>query len=142
VASVATRRLTGTSEQRRWERKADAYTTIFEAFHNVERWYEKHLEAAQQEREISDERKRRLQEDAKKAEEDLERCLAGQVWNLPEDFRRRASRLTSNLSTFGKPEMMWHDYLEGSLALIQTAAQELNSIAQKDLRVNNNMPEA
>ena len=92
-------------KQRRWERKADAYTAIFEAVHNVERWYEKHLEAAQQERDIGDERKRRLQEEANKAEEDLERCLAGQIWNLPEDFRRRAGRLTSNLSTFGEPGM-------------------------------------
>jgi len=107
------------------ERKADAYTAIFEAIHNVERWYEKHLEAAQQEREIGEERKRRLQEEANKAEEELERCLAGQVWNLPFNFRQRASRLTNNLSTFGKPGMMWDDYLDGSLALIQTAVQEL-----------------
>ena len=61
--------------QQIWERKADAYTSIFEAICTVERWPSKHWDASQTGKEIEEDRKLTLHKEANKAEEELERRL-------------------------------------------------------------------
>lgn len=58
--------------QQIWQRKAEAYSTVFQAITGVERWYLKHFEALVRGSEIAQERKAKLQAEANQAEEDLE----------------------------------------------------------------------
>jgi hypothetical protein len=44
------------SREKVWERKAVAYTAIFDALHHIGRWYGKHYEAALTREEIDDEK--------------------------------------------------------------------------------------
>lgn len=120
--------------ERRWDRKADAYTIVFEAIRDTQRWYEQHFKSLEVGTEIDDDRKKRLQDEANQAEAKFERCLAGQVWNLPEDFRERAWKLSRELGSFVGKTDSWFEYLDGSLALIQEAVEELAELAKKDLR--------
>src|SRR5437016_4995389 len=72
--------LTNFYEQKLWEQKKSSYTAIFEAIHSIERWHEKNLAAATVFRDIESDRKEQLRVEANKAEEDLERRLAGEAW--------------------------------------------------------------
>ena len=65
--------------QQIWDRKAAAYTLIFEAIHAIERWHDKHMQAAIKERDIEPNEAAKLQREANEAEENLERCLAGHL---------------------------------------------------------------
>lgn len=122
-------------KQQRWGRKADAYTSVFEALHGVARWYEKHIDGLRFDREIGEDQVTRLREEANRAEETLERCLAGQAWNLPDEFRTRAERLTTELSSYQKPNMTWSEYLGTGQELIEQALRELDQIARRDLQI-------
>lgn len=55
-------------KEKMWERKAAAYTTIFEALHHIRNWYAKNLDAYFEQRDISDEKTKELQKFANKAE--------------------------------------------------------------------------
>lgn len=121
--------------QQIWERKADAYTSVFESLHSIERWHQKHFDAAVESKEISPERQKALQAEANKAEEDLERCLAGQRWTLPAAFYNRSLRLTHDLRRIAATELVWEQFLDRSLALIDRTTRYLNELVQKDLGV-------
>jgi hypothetical protein len=119
--------------QQRWERKAAAYTSIFESLHAIERWHQKHFDASIEGKEISEERQKVLQAEANKAEGDLERCLAGQRWILPTAFYNRSLRLTHDLRHTAATELIWQPYLQRSLVLIDGTTRYLNELVQNDL---------
>jgi hypothetical protein len=121
--------------QQIWDRKAAAYTTIFESIHAIERWHEKHFDASVEGTEISEERQKILQAEANKAEEDLERCLAGQRWILPPAFYNRSLRLTHDLRHAAVTEVNWQAFLQRSLTLIDTTTRYLNEVVHKDLGI-------
>src|SRR6266851_5142924 len=77
------------SQEKIWERKAAAYTAIFEALHYIGRWYEKHYEAALVRRDIEGEKTTRIKDEAIKAEDELERRLGSETWLIPPECRAR-----------------------------------------------------
>jgi hypothetical protein len=120
-------------QERRWDRKADAYTLIFAAIHDVERWYDKHFEASATGREIQDDRKKRLRDEANRAEEDLERCVDAQAWNLPPEFVANVFRLSTDLKNITTTD--WNDFLGRSIQVLHRATAELIALAKKDLKI-------
>src|ERR1700712_4893218 len=63
-----------------WERKAAAYTAIFEALHFIEQWFSEHQDAYFEQREISEEETKRLSKASNDAEAELARRLASETW--------------------------------------------------------------
>jgi hypothetical protein len=122
-------------QERIWERKATAYSTVFEALHSIERWHQSHFDASTEGREIAEERKKTLQVEANKAEEDLEKCLAGQIWILPPWFYNRSLKLTHDLRRVATTEVVWQVYLDRSLALINATTRYLAERVRKDLGI-------
>jgi hypothetical protein len=122
-------------QERIWERKATAYTAVFEALHSIERWHQHHFDASVEGREISEEQKKTLQIEANKAEQDLEKCLAGQVWILPQ-FYNRSLRLTQDLRKIATTERIWDKFLQRSLQLISGTTRYLGEKVREDLGVN------
>jgi hypothetical protein len=122
--------------ERIWERKADAYTKVFEALHDIERWHSKHLDAAMEGRDIPEQRRLELQRDANKAEQDLERTLAGQVWILPPAFYNRSLRLTDDLQKSAIEEKEWVPFLERSIHSISETTRYLKGLVRSDLRTD------
>jgi len=120
--------------QKLWERKTETYTAIFEAIHTIERWYDKHFDALVESREIDDERKMKLRAESNKAEEDLERRLAGEAWFIPQAFHARALKMTYDLKS-AAAHKDWHGFLDESLFVIHGATKELLPMAADDLRL-------
>jgi hypothetical protein len=119
--------------QRIWEQRAASYTSIFEAIHSIERWHAKHFEASfGGARELSDERKKALQGEANRAEESLERLLAGGAWLLPAPFRARVQKMIVDLKKAAQTDE-WHKFLNSSLEIIFDSLDELLPMARADL---------
>jgi hypothetical protein len=50
--------------QKIWERRADAYSAIFEALHDMSAWYDTHISAEMRKHEIPDDEERKLLEES------------------------------------------------------------------------------
>jgi hypothetical protein len=119
--------------QQIWQRKADAYTAIFAAIYGVERWHNRHWDASLTGREIDDDSKTRLRAEANQAEADLERRLASEIWLLPKPFHTRTMKMIHDLQTASTANVMWQDFLDQSLSIINTSTSDLRAMASKDL---------
>jgi hypothetical protein len=117
--------------ERIWERKAAAYSAIFEALAVINRWYDKNYDALITYRELPTETKMKLRTDANAAEDELERCLARETWILPATSRHLLNKLTTDLKETNNQEPFI--YLDASLGMIDKAVNELRQIVQADL---------
>jgi hypothetical protein len=119
-------------QEKIWERKAAAYTAIFEALHFIDNWYSKHFDAYVTQREMTDEETAKLRAAANEAEAELERRLASETWLIPDNCRLRLKTLTSDLK---KREEDWFQYLDAGQATLQTATDELREMVHTDLHL-------
>ncbi|MGC1777062.1 MAG: hypothetical protein WBB34_03895 [Xanthobacteraceae bacterium] len=122
--------------ERVWERKTASYTAIFEAIHAIERWHDKHYEAAILARDITEDKSIALRREANAAEEALERRLAGEAWLLPASFNARISSMIVDLSTNeSKHRNDWQGFLDEGLFILHSATKELLALARRDLNL-------
>jgi hypothetical protein len=119
-------------QEKIWERKAAAYTAIFEALHFIDNWYSKHLDAYFSQRELTKEQTDKLRVAANDAEAELERRLASETWLIPNNCRLRLTKLTTDL----KPrDLDWFQYLESGQVTLQVATDELRDMVHADLHL-------
>jgi hypothetical protein len=119
-------------QEKIWERKATAYTAIFEALHFIENWYSKHYDALITHREMTDEETAKLRTAANDAEAELERRLASETWLIPNDCRLRLTKLTTDLKT---REQDWFEYLDNGQYLLTIATDDLRDMVHADLHL-------
>lgn len=120
-------------KEKMWERKAEAYTAIFEALHFIGEWYQKHHDAYLQQRELTEETTAELRLKANEAEAELERQLARQTWVIPKNSRDRLGKLTAALKE--RPQD-WFDYLDSSLGELDKATIDLRDMVHADLHIS------
>jgi hypothetical protein len=124
------------SREKIWERKAAAYTAIFEALHYIGRWYEKHYEASLIKKEIDEEKTKQLKAEANKAEDELERRLGSETWLIPPLGRARLEKMTLDLKNSAYKSTMWDEFLEGGCFIIKTATDDVRVMVVDDLGLN------
>ncbi len=124
------------SQEKIWERKAAAYTAIFEALHYIGRWYEKHYEAALVRRDIEGEKTTRIKDEAIKAEDELERRLGSETWLIPPECRARLEKMTQDLKNAEHKDPEWESFLENCAFIIKTAVDDLRLMVVDDLRLS------
>lgn len=123
------------SQEKIWERKAAAYTAIFEALHYIGRWYEKHYEALIEAKDIDDEKKKELSAAANKNEDELERRLATETWFIPTNCRNRLDKMIRELKDSKYRHPTWQEFVEDGCHIIATATDDLRDLVQHDLGV-------
>jgi hypothetical protein len=119
--------------QQIWERKAEAYTVILEAIFTIERWFEKQFDATAMGKELSHNDEQRLRDEGRKAEEDLEKCLAGHAWMLPSPFCERSYKMIADAEAVNTA--MWQEFLDKSIAIFERATDDLRRLVRQDLRI-------
>jgi hypothetical protein len=119
-------------KERMWERKAAAYSAIFEALHVIERWYDKHHDAYFEQRDLPEETTNKLRADANAAEDQLERRLASETWLLPDSCRKCLADMTSELK---KRDQDWFTYIDTGVGTIRKATSELRQLVRSDLGI-------
>jgi hypothetical protein len=121
------------SREKIWERRAAAYTAIFEALHYIGRWYEKHLEASIEAKDIETRTRSRLRADANKAKDELERGLASETWLIPLHCRHRLVKMTVELKSSARRHTMWPDFLVDGCHIISTVTDDLRNLVETNL---------
>jgi hypothetical protein len=121
-----------------WERKTAAYTAIFEALHDMDRWFDEHIDELAHNRELSTERAAQLRTDSLAADQLLDRRLAAETWLIPDPIReriqdgllelRRASYTTD-----------WAEHLVNGSRALQSLTSDLRRSVRRDLHLRNRL---
>jgi hypothetical protein len=107
-----------------WERNTAAYTAIFEAIHQMSRWFEEHINELAYNRQLPKKRASDLFKESRAAEALLDRRLASEIWLIPDPIRERIQdglldlRLSYSYSD-------WNDHLVHGIDAVQSLTDDL-----------------
>lgn len=118
--------------ERTWERKAAAYTVVFEGLHDMLEFHSEHFKAAIERRDLTEERSAELLSRYRKAKDDVKRRIAGETWLLDETVGKVVDDLWSDLQ---KHYSSWEENLDEGYGSIANAQREIRRIAQADLEL-------
>jgi hypothetical protein len=116
--------------QKVWERKAEAYTAIFDALYDMARWYDEHFDAEIRGRELSEDKKSELSKAYMAAKDKLKRRIASETWLLPETASKRLEDLFKCLAIERND---WFKILDEDSYSISTATHDLRVIVREDM---------
>ena len=117
--------------QKIWERRADAYSAIFEALFDMTLWYDTNLTAEMHSRDIPDDEQTRILEEHRIAERTLKRRLARETWLISDQNRSVLDELNKTMRRSGFDT--YFDYLEnGSYGIDQTIIK-LRQLVRKEI---------
>lgn len=117
-----------------WEKKAEAYERVIEAFHNAKRFALEHLNAACKGREVAEDRDAELRKCAKEARDEIVRAsdigsfiLSSQALSILAKYEAESEKVPENSET-------WQDYLDADWANTNRCMKEFITEAHRDLR--------
>lgn len=116
--------------ERSWEKKAAAYTVVFEGLHDMLDWHGEHFDAEISGRDLPDDRKAVLKERYRKARDDVRRSIAGQAWLLDARVTDEVDALWKELHK--RRQSMFEELDEGYGAIANTQ-QTIIEIAKQDM---------
>ncbi len=117
--------------ERIWDRKAAAYTAIFEALHEMARWYDEHYEAEMEKYEMDQDESNELRDSYANASRTLAKRIAAETWILPDKCTELIAAMQPTLKfKFGGD---WRLHLEAGSARIQHTVDMLRIIARREL---------
>lgn len=118
--------------ERTWERKAAAYTVVFEGLHDMLEFHSEHFDAAIERRELSEQRADELQSRYRRAREEVKRRIAGEIWLLDETVASAIEDLWRNLQ---KPYHSLEEALDEGYGCIAATQKKIIEIARADLEL-------
>ncbi|MBD3836784.1 hypothetical protein [Brevundimonas sp.] len=116
--------------ERSWEKKAAAYTVVFEGLHDMLDWHGEHFEAEISGHEVPDDRRAILKERYRKARDDVRRSIAGQAWLLDPRVTDEIDALWRELH---KRRNSMFEELDEGYGAIANSQQKIIAIAKQDL---------
>lgn len=119
-------------KERTWERKADAYSTVFAGLHAMLTWTGEHLEAEMEGRELPDARNDELQKEYQEARKRVRTEIAAATWLLRPEVEEEIDSLWGELK---KRRNSWFEKLDESYGAIVNTRSRLRAIAREDLRL-------
>jgi hypothetical protein len=128
--------LTGRGGERRffleatWQRKAAAYTAVFEGLHDMYVWVDENYHADMRGRDIPDDQAKELIADYKAAKKRIRREIAAATWLLRAEVQTEIDEMWAKLKA---DHDTWFDVLDTSWGAITTAQVRLRTIAREDL---------
>jgi hypothetical protein len=116
---------------RAWDRKAEAYSAILEALHEMEEWYSQNLDDEFQHREVDEATKKARDAGYSAARKLLRRSIAREVWLLPKDVQERILAMNKVLAARYES---WFEDVDAGFAEVRKAAADVARLAQTGLR--------
>lgn len=114
-----------------WERKADAYSEILEALHEMDEWFRLALDDEYLRRDVAADVEEARNADYQDARKKLRRRVAREIWLLPQDAQVRITTMNTEMS---KRQESWFEYLDVGSFEVRKAIEGLTKLAQGDLR--------
>jgi hypothetical protein len=118
-----------------WEKKTAAYTIIFEAIHDIDRWFDIHIAEASGGYDLPEAKEEKLREDYTTAKANLSRRLDSEIWLIPIQCRVRTERLMQELA---RRDEHWNDMLGNGREAITRARDDLTKLVRIDLGLERN----
>ena len=125
--------LRGAYSQRIWDRRAEAYTTIFEALTAELDWYKENQLELRARVQLAAEQIEKRERRVLLARGILKKTLARQTWLIPDATRELLNDLEARLS--GHPSLEWSEHIAVGLEEIPKAIDSLRRAAMRDLAV-------
>lgn len=116
--------------EKAWERKAAAYTVVFEGLHDMLDWHGEHFDAEISGRELPEDRQTVLRERYRKARDDIRRSIAGQAWLLDPRVTDEIDVLWKELH---KRRDSFFEHLDEGYGAVASSQQKIIAIAKQDL---------
>lgn len=114
-----------------WERKADAYSEILEALHEMDAWFRIALDDEYARREVADDIEKERSADYDAARKKLRRRIGREIWLLAPETRKRIDAMQEEIA---KRQESWFEYLDvGSYEIRKTIA-DIADLARTELR--------
>ena len=127
-------------KQRVWDRRADAYSEIFEALWEMSGWYEVAIKDIEFSRDLSDTEENSRNEAYRAARKRLERRLSRECWLVSDQVETRIRDALKFID--GDFDRQWQVMVfEGSDAL-WGLVRDLQGLAREDLNVRKQKPPA
>jgi hypothetical protein len=117
--------------QKIWERRADAYSAIFEALFDMTLWYDTNLTAEMRRHDIPEDEQKRMLEEHKLAERTLMRRLARETWLISDENRSVLDELNKIMKRSDFDTYV--DYLENGSYGIDQAIIKLRQLVRKEI---------
>lgn len=114
-----------------WERKADAYSEILEALHEIEHWFRVALDDEYLKRDVDDEVQTLRDSEYLVAITRLRRRIAREVWLLPNETQILIATMNDEMS---KRQESWFEHLDNGSFEVRKAVGVLTQLAKSDLR--------
>ena len=122
--------------QRWWERKAEAYSTIVESIYHAKNYVARLLEAEEEGSEVSNERRKQLEEYSMKAYEELNKAASIGAFIISDEAATHISKLLKDLrSEEHDTERSWYDYLDSKVSILDRSLVKIREYAKKDLEI-------
>jgi hypothetical protein len=123
------------SQEKIWERKLAAYTVIFEAIHDMDRWFTvQRTLAIMKGASLPPEEEQKLKNAYDEAESLLRRRLAAETWLIPETIASRIERGLQELSGAGEIDD-WLHYMHEGVRVMSTLMTDLRAAVRADMRI-------
>jgi len=117
-----------------WERRADGYTAILEALHEMKAWYEEHEAAQYRDHDMDDDQKAVLSGRYQAAKLQLSRRVGGAKWLFSKEVFERIERLLEEVQMPGIRD--WYEILEGGQYLTSQCIEDIERIARGEINQN------
>lgn len=115
-----------------WERKAEAYSEILEALHEIEEWFKAAFDDECLRREVASDVQATRDADYENARKRVRRRIAREVWLLPDKVQQRIEAMNIEMST---RQDSWFEHLDNSSWSVRKAVKDITKLAQEELRV-------
>jgi hypothetical protein len=117
-----------------WERKVAAYTSIFDALHDMCRWWSEHLRAGSGSN-IPQDVRDKLSAEYREADAKLARQLDRERWLLPTTCSERLVRMRRDLDRANEAES-WEEHLLIGSAATDSTMEDMLTLARNDLKID------
>jgi hypothetical protein len=118
-----------------WERKTASYSTILDALHDMQRWFDAHLTQLQRaHEEMPHDEEEKLSADYDEADAKLARQLDRERWLLPSKCTERLAQMRRDLAK--DTEGDWIAHLVNGRSAINSALEDMIALARDDLKID------
>jgi hypothetical protein len=115
---------------RTWERKAEAYSAILEALHEMEEWFSQALDDEYVRRDVDDATSATRAADYRAARKLLRRTIAREIWLLPSAVQDRAAALNKVLTAHYDS---WFEDIDAGCFEVRKSIADIAEMARGDL---------
>lgn len=113
-----------------WERKAEAYSEILEALHEIEEWFRAEMDDEYSRREVAEDVQASRNAEYQDARKRLRRRIAREVWLLPNETQQRIAAMNTEMS---KRQDSWFEHLDNGCSEVRNAVKDIAKLAQAEL---------